>query len=298
MNDQAEKLRKLMDNSNKDVFSSKKEINKAKIISVSSGKGGVGKTSFAINFSISLSRLGYDVVIIDADIGLSNIEILSGININYSISDIIFYNKSIFDIAAIGPEGIRIISGGSGFQQFKLLKEENFSKLIDEIEKLQSTVDYIIIDTGAGISESVMDFIMTTEELIVICTPDPTSLTDSYILIKSLLNNNFTGKINLISNLVKNRNEGKEVFNKLQSTVQNFLKFEINFLGYIEKSSVPSEAIRNQIPFMVSNPDSSVSKKINLIAMNFIEDGNSVKTDNKEMSFAKKILQVFKKRGS
>ena len=129
MNDQAEKLRKLMDNpNNKMRFLQNKRDKKAKIISISSGKGGVGKTSFALNFSISLRRLGYEIAVIDADIGLSNIEILSGININHSISDIMFSNKSIFDITAIGPEGIKIISGGSGFKEFKLFKEDKTGK--------------------------------------------------------------------------------------------------------------------------------------------------------------------------
>lgn len=299
MNDQAEKLRKLMNSSNKEnSFSSSVKKNKAKIISISSGKGGVGKTSFAVNFAISLRRLGYDIVIIDADIGLSNIEILSGININYSISDIMFLNKSIFDIIVNGPEGIKIISGGSGFKEFELFKEDNFLKLIEEIEKLQSTVDYIIIDTGAGISEIVVDFVMTTEEVIVICTPDPTSLMDSYILIKSLINNGFSGKINLVPNLVNSRKEGIDIFHKLEKTVKNFLKFKINYLGYIENSNIVRNAIKNQVPFIVSNPNSSVSKRVNIIAMNFIQDNNIIEKHDKETSFAKKILGIFKKRGS
>lgn len=296
MNDQAAKLRKLMSQSNnRNSCSSNKENNKAKIISISSGKGGVGKTSLAINFSISLKRLGYEIAIIDADIGLSNIEILSGININHSISDIIFSNKSIFDIMVTGPEEIKFISGGSGFKEFKLFEEDNFLRLIEEIEKLQSIVDYIIIDTGAGISETVIDFIMTTEEVILVCTPDPTSLMDSYILIKSLLNSGFSGKIKLISNLVSNRKQGLEIFEKLQRTVKNFLKFKINYLGYIEKSSIASNAIQKQVPFIISNPNSSISKKINTIAMNFLEDSHVIANDNKEISFSEKIFRIFNK---
>lgn len=299
MNDQAEKLRKLMDKPNEKMgFPQNKKDKKAKIISISSGKGGVGKTSFAINFSISLRRLGYEIAVIDADIGLSNIEILSGININHSIYDIMFSNKSIFDITAIGPEGIKIISGGSGFKEFKLFKEDNFMKFVEEIEKLQATVDFIIIDTGAGISENVIDFIMATEELIMICTPDPTSIMDSYILIKALLNNGFSGKLNLISNIVSGAKEGMEIFNKVQTTVRNFLKFEINYLGYIEKSVLASDSIKDQVPFIVSKPNSSISKKINIIAMNFIDDKDLVNRNSKETNFAQKILQIFKKRGS
>ncbi len=296
MIDQADKLRKIMQS--RDIENKTNSIvqNRAKVIAISSGKGGVGKTNFAINFSISLRRLGYEVVIIDADIGLSNIEILAGVNINNTISDIIFSGKDIFEIMADGPEGVKIISGGSGLKELKLLKDDNFPKLIQEIEKLQSTTDYIIIDTGAGISNSVTDFIMTSSEVIIICTPDPTSLMDSYTLIKSIVYTGFNGKINVVSNLVSNRNEGKEIFDRLYNATNNFLRVQINYLGYIEKNDLINYAVRNQIPFIVSHPNSLISKKINVMAMNFL--GSKSSTIEKERtSFAKRILDIFLKRG-
>lgn len=296
MIDQAEKLRKIMQS--RDIRNERESLieNKAKVIAVSSGKGGVGKTNFAINFSISLRRLGYEVVVIDADIGLSNIEILAGLNVNNTISDIIFSDKNIFEIMTDGPEGIKIISGGSGLKELKLLKDDNFPKLIQEIEKLQTATDYIIIDTGAGISNSVTDFIMTSNELIVICTPDPTSLMDSYTLIKSIIYSGFTGKINVVCNLVNNRNEGKEIFSKLSNAANNFLRVQINYLGYIEKNDLVNFAVRNQIPFIISHPNSPISKRINIMAMGFL--GNeSLKTESDKTSFAKRILDVFFKRG-
>ncbi len=291
MNDQAEKLRQLMNNTKVENSTSNK---KAKVISISSGKGGVGKTNFAINFSISLKKLGYDVAIIDADIGLSNIEILSGTHMKYSISDIIFSNKNIFEIIENGPEGVKIISGGSGFKELKLFEEKNFNKLISEIEKLQSSVDYIIIDTGAGISSTVIDFIMTSEEVIIICTPDPTSIMDSYTLIKSVISSNFEGKVNLISNQVVSRKEGKEIFDKLYNTIKNFLKVEISYLGYIEKSNIVINAVKKQVPFVISHPNNSISKRINIMAMNYMEE-NPLKSDSK-ISFAKKIFDIFSRK--
>lgn len=296
MIDQADKLRKIMQSRDIDNESDPISLSKAKVIAVSSGKGGVGKTNFAINFAISLRRLGYEVAIIDADIGLSNIEILAGVNINNTISDIIFSDKNIFDIMADGPEGIKIISGGSGLKELKLLKDDNFPKLILEIEKLQSTIDYIIIDTGAGISKSVIDFIMTSNEVIIISTPDPTSLMDSYTLIKSIIYTGFVGKINIVSNLVNNRNEGKEIFDRLYNATNNFLRTQISYLGYIEKDELVNHAVRNQIPFIVSHPNSPISKKINVMAMNYLGNGSLV-IENERTSFAKKILDIFLKRG-
>lgn len=294
MIDQASKLREAMEI--KDSFEpSIQNKKKAKVISISSGKGGVGKTSFAINFSISLRRLGYEVYVIDADIGLSNIEIVSGINLNSNFSDIILSNKDIKDIIGVGPEGIKVISGGSGLQDIRILRDENLPRLISEIEKLQDMADFIIIDTGAGISNLVTDFIMASNEVIIISTPDPTSLMDSYVLIKTLISLGFNGVIKVVSNLVNNRDEGKDIFNKLYNATNNFLKTQIKYLGYIEKSNIVSGAIRNQIPFVVSHESNSISKKINVMAMNFLENNDFV--EENKTSFAEKLIALFTKRG-
>lgn len=294
MIDQADKLRKIMQS--KTLNDEEIIEKKAKVIAISSGKGGVGKTNFSINFSISLSKLGYRVVIIDADIGLSNIEILSGVSLNNSLSDIIFSDKDIFDIMGNGPEGVKIISGGSGLKELKLFDDNNIPRLMNEIEKLQSTFDYILIDTGAGISSSVIDFIMTSSEVIVICTPDPTSLMDSYTLIKSIIHTGFTGKISVVSNLVNNRNEGAEIFDKLFNASNNFLRVQIGYLGYIERSELVNHAVRNQIPFTVSHPNNSISKKINVMAMNYL-DRKPLDDKDDKTSFAKKIFDIFSRRG-
>lgn len=292
--DQAEKLRKIM-NSNSINTKEENSIEKrAKVISVSSGKGGVGKTNFAINFAITLQKSGYKVVIIDADIGLGNVEILSGVSLKNTISDIIFSNKSIMEVMGNGPEGIKIISGGSGLKELTLLNDENLPYLISEIEKLQSIVDYIIIDTGAGISPVVIDFIIASSEVIVVSTGDPTSIMDSYILIKSLINSGFNGNINIVVNLIKNKTEANEVYNKLSNATNNFLKVQINYLGYIERSELINNAVRNQIPFTVSHPSSPTSRRIMNIAENFIgSKGQRGLNDN--ISFAKKLLKIFKR---
>lgn len=293
MIDQATKLREMMKTSNQES-NDKENKQMAKVISISSGKGGVGKTNFALNFSISLKRLGYEVVVIDADIGLSNIEILSGTNLPFSMSDIVFTEKKINDIIGIGPEGIKIISGGSGLNELKLLDSENFPKLLADIETLQYEVDYIIIDTGAGISNAVTNFIMASDEVIIVSTPDPTSLMDSYTLIKSIVSNGFKGKINIVSNMVSKRKEGREIFNKLSNATSNFLRVQINFFGYIERDKIITNAIRNQIPFIISHPDNQNSKMINAMAMNFINNSNIELEDNS--GFAKKILSIFYKK--
>lgn len=295
MIDQAAKLREMMKIKLKDE-KSEENNKKARILAISSGKGGVGKTSFALNFSISLKRLGYDVVILDADLGLSNIEIMSGISINGSISDIIFDNKDIFEITGSGPEGIKIISGGFGLKELKLIDEENFNRLVSEVEKLEKSTDFIVIDTGAGISNSVINFVMIADEVIIICTPDPTSLMDSYTLIKTLVHSGFTGKINIVSNFVKDRNEGKEIFNKLYYTVENFLGVQIKYFGYIENDKIIRNSIINQVPFVISHPKDSNAKRINIMAINYLQNRDST-FDEEKISFAKRFIDIFIKRG-
>lgn len=297
--DQAEKLRKIMNSKKIDIeVDIEEEVaseTRAKVISISSGKGGVGKTNFAINFAIALKKLGHEVVIIDADIGLGNVEILSGTNLKHTISDIIFSDKSITEIIGDGPAGIKIISGGSGLQELTLLNDENLPKLISEIDRLQSIVDYIIIDTGAGISPLVIDFIMASNEVIVVSTGDPTSIMDSYILIKSLIATGFDGFINIVANLVKNRKEGEEVYNKLNNASNNFLRVQTNYLGYIERNDSVNHAVKIQVPFMVSNPNSTPSKRVMDITMNHL-DGKEELEANNNKSFARKLLNIFKKR--
>ena len=178
MGDQAEKLRKIMEESTNNISPNENDEGRAKIISVSSGKGGVGKTSFIINLAISLKRLGYKVVIIDADIGLANVDILSGAISQFTIADLFVSNKNIFDIMTEGPEGIKIISGGSGLSDFSLIDDANLDKLIEEIGKLENYSDFILIDTGAGISNNVLKFLLVSDQVILVITPDPTSLTD------------------------------------------------------------------------------------------------------------------------
>lgn len=292
--DQAKKLREIMNSNSSNINDQPLVGKKAKVISISSGKGGVGKTNFSINLAISLQKLGNEVVIIDADIGLGNVEILAGVSLKNTISDIVFDNKDILEIMGDGPEGIKIISGGSGLKELTLLNDENLPYLISEIDKLQSIFDYIIIDTGAGISPVVIDFIMASTEVIVISTGDPTSIMDSYILIKSLVTSGFKGHINIVANLIKNRNEANEVYTKLKNASTNFLKVQTNYLGYIERNDIVNTSVRNQIPLTVSHPNSSTSERIMAITKNLIENKEQNEFDD-NIGFAKKLLNIFRR---
>ncbi|NLW40883.1 MAG: MinD/ParA family protein [Tissierellia bacterium] len=292
MKDQAERLRELMRNKEKSRAANKK----AKVLAITSGKGGVGKTNFAINLAISIKRLGHKVLVLDADLGLANVEILTGTNAKYTILDLILGRKSINEIINTGPEEIKLISGGSGLEELSVMDDENIIRLIEELERLESSIDFIIIDTGAGISDLVTKFVMAADEVIIVTTPDPTSIMDAYTMIKTLINNGYESKLNVVTNMVNNKKEAITTFNKLNMAANNFLKTELNFLGFLERSNLVSRAVKEQIPFILSNPRSTISKRINFMALKFVEPNNGVKMDKKD-SFTSKLKNLLFKRG-
>lgn len=293
--DQARRLREMM--GVLDRPESKKNLKKdrskkrAKVISVSSGKGGVGKSNFTINTAIAMSKKGYKVAILDADIGLGNIEILTGINMKHSISDIIFNNRNILNIIEEGPEGVKLISGGSGLQELAIMDGDNFEKVIHELMNLDDLFDYIFIDTGAGISRSVIDFIMASDAVAIVTTPDPTAIMDSYVLIKSLTSSEYSGGINIVTNFVKGSGEGRSIYEKLNSVSQKFLDIKIDYLGYINRDDVVSSAVRSQKPFIMSHPRKRASKQIEEIAAKIVS--GETMNDEREMSFAEKLFNIF-----
>jgi len=291
MADQAEKLRKIMDRLSHEKESIPTKSSKAKIISVTSGKGGVGKTNFTINLAISLKQLGYEVVVVDADIGLANADIIAGIITKNTILDLFIENKNIFEIMTEGPSGIKIISGGSGIKELSSFNEDNLNRFILEIEKLERCYDFIIVDTGAGINSNVMKFLMASDEVVLIITPDPTSLTDGYALLKTLTMYNYKNKVKIVVNMSESKKEADEVFNKLNTVSNKFLHTSVDFLGFINTSSTVSNAVRNQRPFVLSSPNSSVSKKINIIALKFVN--LEEKEIKKDKSFSQKLKELF-----
>ncbi len=295
--DQAKKLREIMDGLNKkhensaqEVTETYENINKGKVISVSSGKGGVGKTNFALNLSIALKKSGYKVIVLDADIGLGNIEILSGISVSGSILDIIEKNKTIEEIISTGPGGIHIISGGSGLKELTLTNKYNLSIILQELVKLQEKYDYIVIDTGAGISDAVLDFALAADETLVVGTPDPTAIMDAYVLIKSLKIKGYEGRIKLVVNMVKNSKEGLDTYSRINGVVSEFLKMDIDYLGSINKDELVTKSIRMQTPFLIGYPNKKVSLQVIDIMNNLIKDRDE---DIQGEGFAKKLMKFF-----
>lgn len=180
--DQAERLRNII--KKQELPPVQKPV--AKVITVTSGKGGVGKSSISVNLAIQLSRMGKRVVIFDADFGLANIEIMLGLHPRYNLADMMYRGKTLNDIITYGPENVGFISGGSGIQELANLSREQIITLIQKLNELDEFADVVIVDTGAGISDTVLEFVAASEEVLLVATPEPTSITDAVCVIENI----------------------------------------------------------------------------------------------------------------
>lgn len=256
----------------------------SRVIAVTSGKGGVGKTSVSVNLAIQLSRMGKRVVILDADFGLANIEIMLGIHPKYNLADLMFRGKSMADIITYGPERIGFISGGSGINEMANLTREQVFSLIQKMEQLDRIADVIIVDTGAGIGSDVLEFVAACEEVLVVATPEPTSITDAYALLK-MLNRSSSyrrGKteVKLIANQVRDGADADRLFDKIGEVVSKFLNIEVEYLGGIPYDNSMQKAIMKQQPVSMSVPNSQAARSIERIAGRLMNRDEVQKTDS------------------
>jgi len=262
--DQAEQLRQL-------VKKQDRKQSAARVITVTSGKGGVGKTSVAVNLAIQMQRLGKRVIILDADFGLANIEVMLGIRPKFNLADLMFRGKTLAEIITDGPEGIGFISGGSGIQELARMTKEQVMYLTQKLVELDSMADVIIVDTGAGIADNVLEFVTASSEVLLVATPEPTSITDAYALLKSL--NRRVGfsrehtSIRMISNRVGSEAEGRSLFEKMSVVVDKFLNIQPEFLGIIPQDDMISKAVMLQKPITMAYPNAPAAKAMQAIAI-------------------------------
>lgn len=251
--DQAEQLRNIIKKS------AQTQRPQARVITVTSGKGGVGKSNVSINLAVQLKKMGQRVIIFDADFGLANIEVMFGAVPKHNLSDLIYQGKNIKEIITMGPMDIGFISGGSGIAGLSNLGRDYINYLIQNLAELDMLADVIIIDTGAGISDSVIEFLVASGEVLLVTTPEPTSITDSYSLLKALnrhvrFNKELT-QIKVVANKAESFEEGRQLYNKLNAVVSRYLKIPISFVGVIPEDAQLVKAVMQQTPISIYNPN-------------------------------------------
>ncbi|HOQ06597.1 MAG TPA: MinD/ParA family protein [Clostridiales bacterium] len=279
--DQAEKLRQVIEDLKAKQLRNRRALpaipakRTARVIAVTSGKGGVGKTNISVNLAIALSEQGRRVVILDADFGLANIDVLLGIVPRHTLLDVIKGRKNITEILTVGPQNVRFISGGSGVEELLRLDSKQIVRFIENISMLDRLADIIIIDTGAGISDSVMSCIMAADEILLVTTPEPTSITDAYALIKMVSGRDRSKKINLVVNRADSSSEAIDVQNKLVLVADRFLGLRLDPTGYIMNDDAVQKAVRQQQPFVLAYPRSPAARNIREISTKLTGNENT-----------------------
>jgi len=291
MTDQAQGLRNLILNRHH----REREVKSTRILTVTSGKGGVGKSNFTLNFALTLQKKGYNVLVFDADIGLANIDVLMGVSAKYNLYHLLKKEKTIWEIIQKGHNNLQFIAGGSGFHDLIRLTEEQLNYFAEQVQQLNGTVDFIIFDTGAGLSKETLKFILAAEETIVVTTPEPTSITDAYAIIKMVHAMNEPVRFKLVVNRVADWKEGKQTADKINLVAKQFLKLDIPALGFVYDDRSVSRAVKKQVPFTVEYPSCPAAQSLGKLTDDYIArqapsdvQGGAVK------SFMSKMMKYLK----
>lgn len=272
--DQAQQLRNIIKAS-----SQPKPV--ARVITVTSGKGGVGKSNTAINLAVQFRKQGQRVIILDADFGLANIEIMFGAVPKYNFGDLIYQGKNIKEIITWGPMEVGFISGGSGISAMSNLSRDYLLYIIQNLKELDALADVIIIDTGAGISDTVMEFLVASDEILLVTTPEPTSITDSYSLMKALSRNERFSventQVKMIANRVEKADEGRILYEKLNVVVSKYLKVPMEYLGAVPRDEMLRKAVMQQMPVSIQSPGAKAALAYEEIAAKLMDKDAAVK---------------------
>lgn len=255
MNDQARELRKMV-----------KQMDLPRVIAVTSGKGGVGKTNITINLALALIQLDQRVAILDGDLGLANADVVLGMYPEYNLWHVLKGEKKLREIVMEGPKGLGIIAGGSGIYELANINQLGVKKIFSSLKQIDKLYDFILIDTGAGLHSSVVSILLTVDEILIIATPEPASIADAYGLIKTIVSHKQYPKITVLPNMVNSPKEGKLTWHKINVVTKQFLNFEVHYGGAIFRDPKVLKSVNDQQPFILTYPVSSASRSIAEVA--------------------------------
>jgi flagellar biosynthesis protein FlhG len=241
-----------------------------RVIAITSGKGGVGKSNFVLNVGICLAMMEHRVQVLDADLGLANLDVLLGIRPRLTLEDVVFNNVDPQDIVVKTEYRMELIPGPSGTQDMADLPKEKIEDLVKKIMTISRDAEFLLVDTASGISSSVVSFLLAAPEVIVGVSPEPTSLTDAYAMIKVLVKNDYHGRISMFSSTVKNSAAGHALYKKISSASQRFLDTHVDYLGSVYLDEKLKKAVADQVPAVVRYPTSDISRAYRVIALTIL----------------------------
>ncbi|MDT3424534.1 flagellar biosynthesis protein FlhG [Paenibacillus forsythiae] len=280
MMDQAQSLRRLVAGQNRKLAD--RGEGTARIITVCSGKGGVGKSNFTLNFALALKSMGKRVLLFDADIGMANLDVLMGVSAEYNLYHLLGGEAGIEQIIQTGPGRLPFIAGGSGMEELFSLSDSDLNYFTSQIATIADEMDYILFDTGAGLSKETMRFIISADDCIVVTTPEPTAITDAYALMKVVHTAQPSTAFQLVVNLASDTREAIAASDKIRLTARRFLELDIPYLGFISSDSHVVQAVKRQIPFSLAYPNSAAAMDIHRLTLRYLSsDCSSVSAESR-----------------
>ena len=262
-----------------------------RVMAISSGKGGVGKTNVSVNLAIALGQAGRTVLLLDADLGLANVDVILGISPRYTLEHVIDGRRRLEDVVVAGPPNVRIIPGGSGLRELVNLSDYQRQELIESVSRVARDADYLLIDTAAGIASDVSEFVLAADEVLVVTTPDPTAITDAYALIKVIAREPVRPSIHLVVNQAANASEALDVAQKIAGVAGQFLQVSVDSYGYLPTDSALSQAVRRQTPALLAYPQSPFSRRIYSLARRVTGQPPEVGPNDGVVGFLRRIAQ-------
>ncbi|MFW6278808.1 MAG: MinD/ParA family protein [Bacillota bacterium] len=292
MFDQASKLREMVKKDQNSNQQEPKKQKKTKTIAIASGKGGVGKSNITVNLGLALQEIGEDVLLIDADMGMANLDILLGLTQKYNLSHILQEKCSFSEALMKGPKDIDILPGTSGVEDFVNINQKEVGRLLNIASQMEANYDIILIDIGAGIHKSVLSFIVGADQAGIVLTPEPTAIMDAYSLIKILSKHKSKNRVGLVINQVESKKQAVELSDRMKSVIQEYLTQEISLMGFIPYDKFLKKSVQKQKPLLLSYPESKASKAIRRLARNLSENDDQKQAKGVK-GFVYRLLGVF-----
>jgi flagellar biosynthesis protein FlhG len=257
----------------------RKSSKRLRVIGVTSGKGGVGKSNVAANLAVLAARAGERVLVLDADLGLANVEILYGLKPQFHLGHVLEGDVAVQDVLAEGPEGVRVLPAGHGLQQLTRLDEAQRLRLVTALDQLEDAFDTIFIDVGAGIGDNVLFFIGAAQEALLVVSPEPTALTDAYATLKVLCQEGGTRFFNVVVNQASSEAAAKDIFDRLTSVVSRFLGAKMRWLGWLPRDENVHRAVMQQRPLVGLFPTSPATRALNAVADTLFHEPPPIRLD-------------------
>jgi flagellar biosynthesis protein FlhG len=286
MIDQAQKLREL---------AAAFKRSQPRIVTVTSGKGGVGKSNVVINLAIAISRMGKRVLIIDADLGLANVDILLGLKNRFNLQHVIEGKMKLKDIVVYGPAGVKVVPGSSGIPRIANMSSRKRQEFITSFRELEGEADVILIDTSAGMTKNVINLALLADEIVLVTTPEPSAITDAYAMIKVIHAEKSTARVGLVVNMARTEAEATEVANKIAQVSRQFLNFHVSTLGMLPSDPCVSKAVMQRQPWSELYPRAAATKAIKQVAARILNGSDHSPPQGN--SFIQRISAYFKPDG-